>query len=357
MKKKRSVWFRAFDGWWYGQFGYGRARRRQERLAKGRENRREAIRKYKQMLEDESTHDLSNRSPVRAVFIAFLRKHSKKKCSPETHAWYRYYLKSFAKKYGRLRVSQLRPLDTEEWLDAKGWADTPCNRAITCLKVALNWAVKMGVIKENPLKNPEKPPMGRRERILTGAERRTLFGGITDKAFKLFVFALVSTGARPSEIRRLTAKEFVPAGMWVFPPKRHKTGKKTNRPRVVYLTPPMIKLCERLARERPKGPLFRNSRGNPWTRNAVRCRFRYLRERVPELAGVTAYGCRHTFVSDGLEEGIPLATMAELTGHTTTRMLEQHYSHLYAKVEHLREEAARASRPRFQDRQDDPRKG
>ena len=65
----------------------------------------------------------------------------------------------------------------------------------------------MGVIKENPLKNVEKPPLGRRERILTGAERRTLFGSITDKAFKLFVFALVSTGARPSEIRYQACRE------------------------------------------------------------------------------------------------------------------------------------------------------
>src|SRR5262249_30805718 len=98
---------------------------------------------------------------------------------------------------GKLRVSQLRPLDAEEWLGTKGWADTTRNRAITCLKVALNWAVKMGVIKENPLKNVEKPPMGRRERILTGAGRRTLFGGLTDHRLKLFVFALVSPGARP----------------------------------------------------------------------------------------------------------------------------------------------------------------
>ena len=63
-----------------------------------------------------------------------------------------------------------------------------------------------------------EPPMGRRERILTPSERRVLFGGIRDKAFKLFVFSLVSTGARPSEIRRVTTTEFLP-GMWVFPPK------------------------------------------------------------------------------------------------------------------------------------------
>ncbi len=344
-RKRKSVWFRERDGWWYGQVGSGHGRRRQQRLAEGKNKKREAVREYRRLLEEGSA-DLTSRSKVKGIFIAFLRRHSKRKCSPETHAWYRYYLKSFAKRHGSRRIGELRPLDAEAWLAEKEWADTTRNRAVTCLKVALNWAVRMGVIRENPLKNLEKPPMGRRERILTPAERRTLFGGITDRAFKLFVFALVSTGARPSEVRTVTAKEFLKTGMWVFPPKRHKTGKKTQKPRVVYLTPPMIRLCERLARERPEGPLFRNSRGKPWTRNAVRCRFRYLRERLPQLAGVTAYCCRHTYVSDGLEKGIPLATMAELTGHTTTRMLEQHYSHLNAKVEHLRAEAARATRPR-----------
>lgn len=54
---------------------------------------------------------------------------------------------------------------------------------------------------------------------------------------------------------------------------------------VVYLTPPMVKLCTRLAAEHPEGPLFLNSRGKPWTRNAIRCRFRTLRKRFPS-------GCR-----------------------------------------------------------------
>src|SRR5262249_61022094 len=100
-------------------------------------------------------------------------------------------------------------------------------------------AVRMGVLKDNPLKSLEKPPMGRREKILSPDERRRLFAGVKGKAFKLFLFALTSTGARPSEIRKVTAKEFVKPGLWAFPPKAHKTGKKTQKPRVVYLTPPI----------------------------------------------------------------------------------------------------------------------
>jgi integrase len=336
----RKPWFRAEDNWWYGQIGKG-YHRRQQRLVEGKHNRRKVERLYKQLLEEQS--DLSARSRVRSILKAFLLRHSKKKCSKETHAWYRHYLKSFAKKYGSLRVSELRPLEAEAWLDSKGWSDTTRNRAVTCLKVAFNWAVRMGVLKENPLKNLEKPPMGRRERILTPEERRQIFGAIKDRPFKLFLFALTSTGARPSEIRKVTAKEFVRPGLWVFPPKRHKAGKKINKPRVVYLTPPMIRLCERLAKEHPEGPLFLNSRGRPWTCNAVRCRFRHLRERRPELAGVTAYCYRHTFTTEGLVAGVPLVQMQELLGHTSPAMMA-HYAHPGQQVAAMQQAAAKASR-------------
>ncbi|HYT90075.1 MAG TPA: tyrosine-type recombinase/integrase [Gemmataceae bacterium] len=342
-RTKREPWFRSEDNWWYGQIGHGN-RRRQERLVEGEKNKKAAIRLYRQLLKEGKADDLSGHSTVRRVFIAFLKKHSKAKCSAETHAWYRHYLKSFAKRYGTTRVGKLKVLDAEDWLRSKKWSDTTKNRAVTCLKVALNWAVKVGILKENPLQNLEKPPMGRRERILTPDERRQLFAGVKGQAFKTFLFALTSTGARPSEIRKVTAKAFVKPGLWVFPPKRHKTGKKTNKPRVVYLTPPMMRLCERLATLYPEGPLFRNSRGQPWTCNAVRCRFRHLRSKFPFLQGVTAYCYRHTFTTDGLVAGVPLMQMQELLGHTSPAMMA-HYAHLGQQVAAMQEAAARATRP------------
>ena len=38
-------------------------------------------------------------------------------------------------------------------------------------------------------------------------------------------------------------------------------------------------LTRRLMQEHPEGPLFRNEDGKPWNRNAVRCRFRRVRDR------------------------------------------------------------------------------
>jgi integrase len=346
-KKQHKVWFRDFDGWWYVHLGTGR-RRSAFRLAKGRENKRLAIKKYRRMLADGSAEEMSAKSKVKAIFLCFLTKHAKRKCSADTCRWYRHFLKSFCQKYGTLRVGEVRPLDVENWLDGKpAWGETTRNRAITCLIVAFNWAVRMKVLRENPIKGIDKGSIQPRERIVTHEERRTVLGAVKDKAFKLFLFAMGQTGARPSEVRRVTAAEFLPSGLWVFPPRKHKTGKKTKRPRVVYLTPPMLKLCERLARERAPGqPLFLNTRSKPWTANALRCRFRHLRTKFPQLHGVTAYVYRHSFATQALKEGVPIAQVAELLGHSDIRMIQDFYGHLSQLSEHLREAATTATRPR-----------
>jgi hypothetical protein len=78
----------------------------------------------------------------------------------------------------------------------------------------------------------------------------------------------------------------------------------------------------------PTRPLFRNSRGKPWTRNAIRCRFRNLRAKLPRLKGVVSCTYRHSFVTDAPENGVGVAQVAELLRHTSTHMVMQHYQHL-----------------------------
>ncbi len=104
--------------------------------------------------------------------------------------------------------------------------------------------------------------------------------------------------------------------------------------------------CRRLVAKHPTGPLFRNSRGKPWNRNAIRCRFRRLRKKLNLDKGVVAYAYRHTYTTAGLEGGVPIATMAELLGHTSTDMINEHYGHLDQRTAHLREAARRAAGPR-----------
>ena len=210
------------------------------------------------------------------------------------------------------------------------------------MKRTLNWAVDEGYLHANPLKKAPKPPTRRRDKVLSDAERAAIAAAPRDEAFRLFLLALENTGCRPGEVASVTAAHVsLDAGTWTF--RRHKTAKKTNRPRVVYLTPLLIELCRQLIGKYPTGPLFRNSRGRPWNRNSIRCRFRRLRKKLCLGQGVVAYAYRHTYTTKGLEQGVPIATMAELLGHASAQMVSDHYGHLDQKAAHLREAARRVT--------------
>jgi integrase len=123
----------------------------------------------------------------------------------------------------------------------------------------------------------------------------------------------------------------------------HKTAKKTGKPRLIHLPPEALELTKALMVKLQQGPLFRNSRGEPWTRNAVRIRFRNLRKKHPELKGIVAYTYRGSFATDALEAGVPDATVAALLGHTNTATLHRFYNRLTSRTAHLAEAAKKAT--------------
>jgi integrase len=71
--------------------------------------------------------------------------------------------------------------------------------------------------------------------------------------------------------------------------------------------------------------------------------YKRLRESLPHLQGVVSYTYRHSFVTDALEQGVGVAQVAELLGHTSTDMVMSHYQHLSEKREHLRKAAVQAT--------------
>src|SRR5690606_35712005 len=101
-----------------------------------------------------------------------------------------------------------------------------------------------------------------------------------------------------------------------------------------------------LAHFRPAGRLFLNSRGKPWTSNAIRCQMRFLRDKLDLPSGVCAYAFRHTFTTDALESGIDTSTVAALLGHTSTAMIDRHYGHLDQRSHHLKQSMHQAAAKR-----------
>ena len=359
----KKVWFRESEGNWYVTVREN-GRRRQLLLVKAPNTRDGKKLAESQLVDELAARKHQEGGPpthswmlVSHVLNGFL-KHSQEQHDPGTYAWYKNFLDSFTAKWGTLRITLLKKNHVQAWLKDKAYNPTSQNRAISAIKRAFNWAVEEEHIARSPVAHLRKPKSLVRDRILTPDERRSILAAIKDQCFRDFVHGMTFTGCRPGEVARVD-KEIanVEAGLWIF--AKHKTAKKTGRPRVVYLCPDALDLTKRLLAARTDdGPIFRNSRGKPWTRNAIRIRFRTLREKHPELKGVIAYTYRSSFATDALEAGVPDATVASLLGHTNTATLHKFYARLSHKVEHLKDAAKKAQGPSLSaSGTDEPRSG
>jgi len=147
------------------------------------------------------------------------------------------------------------------------------------------------------------------------------------------------TGARPSEVCNLTAAD-IQDGLAVL--ARHKTA-RTGRPRVIVLPPRAVEIVRRLASDRPAGRLLGGLTArklSQWLRN--------VRRRKPGLIpqAVCLYGYRHAFATDALAAGVPDSIVAELLGHGSPALLQQHYAHVAARRDALRDAAAKVAASR-----------
>jgi integrase len=258
----------------------------------------------------------------------------------------------------------------------------------------MNWAARPvagrqpeRILAENPLRGYRRPvtPRGAEGRY---ADARTLrrfarwcwalarekkgLQRRSDRVALLMFRFLRLTGARPGEACRLEW------GMidWedqvaVIPPPRHKTGKKTGRPRTIFLGTSGRKLLREIERlpgrhevfvfthRGGKGSRLRGVRpeaGEPWNTDALGKKIKAWRRaaiegQVKGIADVgeerlVAYLLRHSYITDASLGGAPHATLAKLVGNSP-RELERTYDHaVRSRLSEKAEEIARKRRGR-----------
>jgi integrase len=256
--------------------------------------------------------------------------------APGTAADSREILCPFARDLGHGQATGLRPYDVARWRDRPTWGPTQRHRATGEVKRAFRWARKAGLIDANPIAELEAPAPRRRSAIPAPGQVDRLRAAIAPgDPFADLLRALYGSGARPGEVYGLTAAGVDLAGRrWLV---RNKTRRKTGvEERAIYLTPELVELSRALCERRPDGPLFVNAAGRPWTNAAVSARLTRLRKRLGMGREVCAYAIRHLFATDALEKGVPIATVAELMGHSDTTMVSRVYSKLGQRQDHLR---------------------
>ncbi|KAA5540096.1 site-specific integrase [Roseiconus nitratireducens] len=264
-------------------------------------------------------------------YLSWVEVHRK----PGTYENHKRYLESFINAVGRtVKVSRLKRRHVTDWSE-KYAATTTQNDAISIVNRMFNWAIEKEYFDYNPIANIKKPRRRRREIVYTPGQWQEIRKHATGPLVPLLDF-LWLTGCRPLEARALERRH-VHDHLIIFPPDESK-GETDSR--VIFITDTVRRILLPLLENGKSGPLFRNSKGRPWTKDAIKCRLNRISQKVGFR--VIAYGARHSYATNALIRSVDAVSLSHLMGHRDTRMINN-YAHLAQNVEFLRKQANRAS--------------
>ena len=336
MPRQNKPWFRKDTGWWMVTLGG-----KKTRLVEGRKNRSLAVQKFHELKATTPQAPDSVSGRVCDVIESFLRW-SRPRLSADTMRNYDWYGQSFSERWGYLYARNLAPHHVTTWITERRWSGTTEYNARRSIFRMFSWAADEKTLAQNPLRGMKRPKPAPRGRAMTEAEYRTLLRHEKYVGFRQYLFALRNTGCRPKEARELLW-ENVREDRWILP--KHKTMHKTKKPRVIYLNAPMRKLMVVLRRSAKASRVFVNRYGNPWTMNAVRLRIKRIKEVTDLPDDVCAYLLRHQFGTESIVNGVDIATVAELMGHSSLEMISSVYLHLAEQHTHLQAAVEKATAP------------
>ena len=163
---------------------------------------------------------------------------------------------------------------------------------------------------------------GRRTLYLDKGQRKKLLEAISGEAVS-FVRALCLLPLRPGAMAALTAGDFDKRTCELT------IGKdKTGKPRRIQLPAEAAALFTAQAKDKlPGAPLFMRANGVAWDRNSWKLPIAAAVKSAGLPDGATAYTLRHSTITDLVSAGLPLLTIAQISG-TSAEMIERHYGHL-----------------------------
>lgn len=200
------------------------------------------------------------------------------------------------------------------------------NRALRQLKAALNHAYNEGRVASDAAWRRVKAfetTSGARTRWLTRDEVTRLLNACQG-GFRDLVRGGLLTGARPGDLKRLRAGDFIPetGAVWF-------SQRKTGRPYTCHLNAEGVEFFRRMTRGKGRSELiFTRDDGSPWGDDDHERPMREASDAARLEPRATFYTLRHTYCSHAIMAGVPMLVVANNIGHSDTRMVEKHYGHL-----------------------------
>lgn len=200
------------------------------------------------------------------------------------------------------------------------------NREMAAFRTALAAVLPLGApcseaawqVPLKPIKNAAK----RRTLYLNREQRRALLWNMNNEA-EPFVRALCLLPLRPGAVAALMVADF---------DKRTSEltiGKdKTGNMRRIVVPPAAAKLFTKASEAKlPNVALFTRANGRKWDRHTWKTPIAAAAKVAKLPPNVTAYTLRHSTITDLVTGGLPLLTIAQISG-TSAEMIEKHYGHL-----------------------------
>lgn len=216
------------------------------------------------------------------------------------------------------------------------------------------WAKKQGYLPStfsNPASACEMPPEPKSPDLDYSNQQLRYLMRSNHREFGAIVRFMIGTGCRAEEVHQLKVSQVDWRNRTItIPWQKAKQGKKTRSDRVIRYP----KKLERMVMRRyqkgsaKSGSLFLNTKGHPWTMNAIGCTFKRTHERKPDMFpdGCYATGLRYTFTTRAILNGVGPVELAKLLGHTDLKMLMKHYQKIGRHEDHLQATSDQAVRKR-----------
>ena len=169
-----------------------------------------------------------------------------------------------------------------------------------------------------PIRNADR----QRTLYLDRTQRRKLLDNLEGEALP-FVTALCLLPLRPGAMAGLRAGDFDPRT------RELTIGKdKSGRPRRIIVPEAVAALMAKAREDKlPAAPLFMRPGGADWAKEYWRGPIAEAAAKAELPEGVTAYTLRHSLLTDLVDGGLPILTVAQISD-TSVEMIERHYGHL-----------------------------
>lgn len=259
---------------------------------------------------------------------AYVRNCGKDRPTAALHAGQQFKKLVYGKTIGKKRLDKLRAIDVRNFRDSlvtDKRQKITVNRIMRIFKAAMNFAKRNQMVDTDVAwqgVEQYKCKEGRRENYLTKEQIQDLLDAAPED-LENYIQGLVYTGARPGDLARATVADFDPkTGTLTLETGK---GRGYRKYQSSFQGEPLRFFKELTRWRKATDPLLPAANGESWYKMSWQRGISQLRKDVESIPdNFVAYDLRHTTISRWVADGVPVATVAQVTG-TSIKEIQKHY--------------------------------